>query len=88
LKRNPFRQHLPDLDLSIERYTDVVPDDGGWYLLRSGEQLGRHRSLKEARLAWHQVVQDSGWSPRKQDVDSKAVLSRESAERWSRNRAG
>jgi hypothetical protein len=88
LKRTPFRQHLPDLDLSIERYTNSVPGDGRWYLLRAGEQLGRYRTLKEAKLGWHQVVQDSGWSPRKQDVNAKAVLRQESAERWARNRAG
>jgi hypothetical protein len=87
LRQNPFRQYLPDLDLSIERFTDAVPADGGWYLLRSGEQLGRYRSLKDAKLAWHRVVQDSGWSPRKQDVDARAALRRESAERWARNRA-
>jgi hypothetical protein len=88
LKRAQFRQHLPDLDLSIERYTNAVPGDGWWYLLRADEQLGRYRSVKEAKLAWQRVLQDSGWSPRKQDVDAKAVLRRESAERWARNRAG
>jgi hypothetical protein len=88
LRQNPFRQHLPDLELSIERYTDAVPADGGWYLLRSGEQLGRYRSLKEAKLAWERVVQDSGWRPRKLEIDAKSTLRRESAERWSRNRAG
>jgi hypothetical protein len=88
LERKPFRQHLPELDLSIERYTEAVSGDGAWYLVRSGEQLGRYRSLKEAKLAWHQVLQESGWSPPEQDVDPKAVLRRESLARWARNRAG
>jgi hypothetical protein len=84
----PYRQHLPDLDLSIERQTDAVPDDGAWYLLREGEQLGRYRSLKAAQAAWREVLQDSGWKPRVRQVDPSDVRRREQKERWARNRAG
>ena len=69
-------------------YTAAVPEDGAWYVMRSGEILGRYRSLKEAKSAWDRVVQDCGWSARKQGVDAKAALRRETAERWARNRAG
>lgn len=86
--REPYRQSLPDLQLSIERYTDAVPDDGGWYLVQDGEQLGRFRSLKAAQQAWREVVRDSGWRPAERSVDPAAARRREQSERWSRNRAG
>lgn len=84
----PYRQHLPDLDLSIERYTDSVPNDGAYYLLRAGEQLGRYRSLKAAQAAWKELIAASGWRPAPRELDPTEIRRRESAERWSRNRAG
>lgn len=88
MSREPYRQSLPDLELSIERYTEAVPRDGGWYLLRGGEQLGRYRSLKAAQQAWREIVQESGWKPERREVDPSRVRHRERMERWSRNRAG
>jgi hypothetical protein len=87
MTREPYRQVLPDLELSIERYTEAVPHDGGWYLLR-GEQMTRFRSLKAAQEAWREVLSDSGWQPPQRAVDVKEVRRREQLERWSRNRAG
>jgi len=84
----PYRQHLPDLELSIERYTENVPDDGGWYLVRSGERLGRFRSLKAAQEAWRSVLRDAGWQPPRTKIDQAEVRRREQIERWARNRAG
>jgi hypothetical protein len=84
----PYRQHLPALGLSIERLTPGVPPDGGWYLLRDGEELGRFRSLKAAQAEWDVVVANSGWQPARKAADPAAMLKAESAERWARNRAG
>jgi hypothetical protein len=86
--RQPYRQVLPALNLSLERYTEAVPADGGWYLLRDGETLGRYRSEAEARAAWKEHVRESGWTPPKRDFDPDEARRREQAERWSRNRAG
>lgn len=88
MRLEPYRQFLPDLDLSIERYTDAVPGDGGWYLLRTGKQLGRFRSLKAAQEAWAGVVHEAGWTPPGREVDPAEVRRREQKERWARNRAG
>jgi hypothetical protein len=74
--------------LSIERYTSDVPDDGAWYLLRDGKQLGRFRGLPAAKEAWDAQVAASGWQPSKQSADPNATLTRERSERWARNRAG
>ena len=84
----PYRQVLPDLDLSIERYTDAVPRDGAWYLTRAGEQIGRYRSLKAAQEAWKTVLQESSWKPKRTEIDPTEVHRREQKERWARNRAG
>jgi hypothetical protein len=84
----PYRQHLPALALSIERYTEAVPSDGRWYLLQHGKQIGRYRSLNEARSEWEVVVARSGWKPPRKGTDAAATLRAESAERWARNRAG
>ncbi len=84
----PYRQVLPALNLSIERLTPLVPDDGAWYLLRSGRPLGRYRNLAEAKQAWDAEVEVSGWEPLTQPTDPAATLSRERGERWARNRAG
>jgi hypothetical protein len=84
----PYRQVLPDLDLSIERMTERVPSDGHFYLLRGAETLGRYRSLKAAQEAWREVVFASGWKPASQKRDPSETLRREQSERWSRNRAG
>jgi hypothetical protein len=85
---DPYRQVLPDLELSIERSTENVPDDGQWHLLRGGEEVGRFRSLKAAQVAWREVVSDSGWKPSPPNVDVDEVRRRAQIERWSRNRAG
>jgi hypothetical protein len=83
-----YRQYLPDQDLSIERFTDAVPDDGGWYLIRSGERLGRFQSLTAAQKAWKDVLRETGWEPPRHRIDPVAVRRREQMERWARNRAG
>lgn len=88
MRREPYRQVLPELDLSIERFTEGVPDDGAWYVIRAGEEIGRYRSLKAAQDAWRTVVEDSGWQPRRREIDPTEVRRREQMERWARNRAG
>lgn len=80
-----YRQHLPALDLSLERDTERTPDDGCWYLLQGDEQLGRFRSEKSARQAWARAVDESGWQPEKREIDPKERLQRD-AERRERER--
>jgi hypothetical protein len=86
--KEPYRQVLPDLELSIERFTENVPADGQWHLLRSGAVVGRFRSLKAAQEAWREIVRESGWKPAPSTVDVEDVRRREQVERWSRNRGG
>jgi hypothetical protein len=88
MRREATRHVLPDLGLSIERYTDSVPGDGAWYLIRAGETIGRFRTYKDARAAWDELVRESGYSPARREADPKAALLREASARWARNRAG
>jgi hypothetical protein len=84
----PYRQHLPALDLAIERLTPRVPADGAWYLLRGDQQAGRFRTLKAAQSEWSRVVAESGWKPEVMTSDPVARMRAERVERWARNRAG
>jgi hypothetical protein len=68
--------------------TPTVPDDGHWHLMRGGEEIGRFRSLKEAKAEWDRVIQASGWLPERRPIDANAAMLRESTERWARNRGG
>jgi hypothetical protein len=88
MAKNSYKQHLPAIGLSLERYTDAVPDDGAYYLLRDGEQLGRYRSLTAAKEAWTEAVASSGWTVSKRELDTTEITLRERRERWARNRAG
>jgi hypothetical protein len=88
VSREPYRQVLPELELSIERLTESVPPDGYWYVLKAGERVGRFRSLKAAQAVWRDIVRESGWVPKPPEVDFADVRRREQIERWSRNRAG
>jgi hypothetical protein len=86
--RRPYRQALPALALSIERYTPNVPADGAWYVLKDGQEVGRFRTLKAARKAWDAEIASSDWSPTERPVDAKEAIARERGERWARNRGG
>lgn len=88
MSREPYRQVLPELKLSIERLTESVPPDGRWYLLKAGETVRRFRSLKAAQAAWREIIRESGWKPKPRELDVADLRRREQIERWSRNRAG
>ncbi len=62
-----YRQTIPALDLSIERATGSVPDDGKFHVLRQGETIASFRALKSAQAVFRNVVQESGYRPVPQD---------------------
>jgi hypothetical protein len=76
-----YAQRLPALELSIERSTDNVPHDGHYHLLRGREQLGRFKSLKAAQESWRAIVDESGWTPPRRELDSREYLVREATMR-------
>ena len=62
-KSDPYRQYIPDLHLSIERNTQIVPGDGKYYVLKEGQVLGEFRSLKQAQTLFKQVVEEQNYAP-------------------------
>lgn len=80
-QRGAYVQRLPALGLSIERYTARVPNDGGWYVMRGDEQLGRFRTLKKARDAYAHTLAASGWTPPPREVDPQEILQMEAQRR-------
>src|SRR5207248_3072127 len=77
-----YRQHLPALDLAIERNTEKVPGDGWYYVLRKGEALGRYRGLKAAKAAWQAELDAEGWvPPQRPDLSAEEKLRRDKLER-------
>ena len=88
MSREPYLQALPALALSIERFTERVPPDGLWYVLKDGDEVGRFRTLKAAQEAWREVIRQSDWKPRPCAVNPEEARRREQAERWARNRGG
>lgn len=57
-----FKQTVPAIGLSLERYTERVPKDGYFYVLLGDEVRGRSRNKKEALELYGSVLQESGYT--------------------------
>lgn len=73
-----YRQAIPAIGLSLERYTGAVPDDGYYYVLKDGEVKGRFRTLRQAQAKYKELLAASGYQPpplqpRKVDPSREAV---------------
>ena len=68
-----YRHLLPSLELSIERNTNLVPNDDFFYLVRGNAILGRYRYLKKAEEAFRALVKESGYEPHKAESRSKSA---------------
>jgi hypothetical protein len=55
-----FRQSVPALDLSLEKATDTVPDDGSYYVILHGEALLVTGSKAKASACYRQLRQQFG----------------------------
>jgi hypothetical protein len=59
-----YRHIIPQLNLSIERNTAKVPNDGRFYIVREGQIIESFRSIKKAEEKFRQLVKDSGYKPK------------------------
>lgn len=84
----PYRQHIPDIGLSLEHDTENTRDSRGWFLFSRGEELGRYASQAAARQAWKDALEAAGWTPKRREIDASEVFRKVATERWARNRAG
>ncbi|MDO8674211.1 MAG: hypothetical protein Q7O66_22610 [Dehalococcoidia bacterium] len=62
-----YKHFVPHSGLSIERYTESVPKDGKYYLLRNGEITNAFRSLKLAEQRFREMLKELDYTP--QPVD-------------------
>lgn len=77
----PYRQTIPAISLSLERYTAAVPDDGYYYVLKDGRVEGRFRTLRQAQARYKELLAASGYQP--PPVEAKEVdPAKEAVERY------
>jgi len=58
-----YRQAVPAIELSLERATENVPDDGFFYVSLAGEIKGRFRTLRQAQALYKALLDESGYKP-------------------------
>ena len=75
-----YRQQIPQIELSIERATESVPDDNKYYVIQNGQPLGSFRSLKPAQQLFRRVLADSGYTPK--PVETQKSVSEMVTERY------
>ena len=76
---SPFRQSVPAIDLSIQRGTADVDDDGCYHVLLAGEEILKAKS-KQRAVATYRTLRDSLATRPQLQVDVKQALLREVAE--------
>jgi hypothetical protein len=58
-----YRQSIPAIQLSLEKQTPEVPNDGCYYVVSQGQIKGRFRQKRQAHELYNQILKDSGYSP-------------------------
>jgi len=80
-----YRQHVPELGLSIEMGTDAVPDDGLYYVLHKGEVIYSSPNEKRASRYYmekkKQLFRERGGQPEPRRLTPEQRLEKERAYR-------
>lgn len=58
-----YRHFIPKIDLSIEKNTSNVPNDGRFHIVKAGRVIQSFRSRKLAEERFRQVLAESGFKP-------------------------
>jgi len=61
-----YRHYIPGIDVSVERYTANVPNDGKYYIVKEGKVVQNFRSMKHAEDMFKQLIAESGFKPKPQ----------------------
>ena len=64
---------IPDVQLSIEKDTDAVPNDGKYYVVHEGEVKGTFRSMKPAQKLFGDLVREIGYTPSTKPAKKKSA---------------
>ena len=75
----PYRQAVPTLNLSLERGTEEVPDDGRFHVVRDGAVVYTSQSQEDA-LRQYRDLRDQLLPRTETGVDVKRIIEREVAE--------
>lgn len=74
MKRDLYKQCIPELQLSIESNTPGVPADNNYYVIKENVILSKYRSLKKAEELYKAIVKQSGYKPKPVKGKSLAEL--------------
>ena len=77
-----YKHSLPALNLSIERNSGRVPNDGRFYIVQEGGVVDSFRSKKKAEAKFYEMVEASGYKP-EIPVDEPKSPADESMERYA-----
>jgi hypothetical protein len=71
MSKDSYKHYIPEIKLSIERYTNNVPSDGYYYILQDSKIVGRHRKLVQAEAMFKEIVKKSGFKPKTDNAKRK-----------------
>lgn len=74
-----FKMQAEGLDISLQQYTDAVPNDGKYYLLKGKEIIKSYRGKSQAIKAFRTYLKEVGYEPpdSKKVMDAKDLLNAE-----------
>jgi hypothetical protein len=58
-----YKHFIPTIDLSIEKNTGSVPNDGKFHIVKGGEVIHSFRNRKLAEEKFKQLLAESGFKP-------------------------
>ena len=68
-----YKHYIPDIGLSIEKNTQIVPHDGKYHLLRNEQILKSYKTLKQAEIAFKGMVAELGYKPKPVKKQTKSA---------------
>jgi len=66
-----YKRELPQLQLSIERDTENVPNDGRFYLVRRGKIIADFSTEKSALKKYREILEEVRFQP--QEIETKKM---------------
>ena len=66
-----YKHYIPDLKLSIEQNTNIVPNNDFYYVVQDGKILEKCRTLKMAKEVFYKIVKEYGYKPKLEDSRPK-----------------
>ena len=76
-----YRRYIPAINLSLEKDSNNVPNDGKYHILHDGKVVAGFKNHKQADEYFEQLVKASGYKPPKATID-KHNSAQESIERY------